>query len=407
MFQTYGALFKTPGGLKFSLAGLVGRMPISMDSLSLVFIVVAATNSYAIAGALSAVAAIVMSIAGPFWARSADRFGQRKTLLIVIPLRFLTFSIFVALVLNSAPIWSWFAAIIVAELTALNAGGMVRARWLHALSPDKTSTAEDQSDRHIVNTAYSYEGLMDEFVWIIGPIIATVCATSIAPSAGIIAGMAFMVIGLSALAAQKSSEPPPSPRNIKKPHAPVIRNRTVQAIVIPSALVGGFFGAIAIAVVGFMQTNNEASKTGLVLAIWGAGSAISAIINGVIKWKATPGALFISFLISLVLLSIPLLFVHSIFTLTLALFVNGFAIAPLIVNAYRVVEAAVPPQQITESLSWVVAGMPIGGALSSAIVGWAIDAHGAETAFWVPVGFVFAALLATLPYFSTYRGRIS
>ena len=67
MFSAYTTLFRTEGAIKFSLAGLIGRMPIAMDSLALIFIVVATTDSYALAGALSATAAIVMSIAMPFW----------------------------------------------------------------------------------------------------------------------------------------------------------------------------------------------------------------------------------------------------------------------------------------------------------------------------------------------------
>ena len=66
MFSAYTTLFRTPGAMKFSISGLIGRMPISMDSLALIFIVVAVSDSYALAGALSAVASIVISIANPF-----------------------------------------------------------------------------------------------------------------------------------------------------------------------------------------------------------------------------------------------------------------------------------------------------------------------------------------------------
>jgi len=105
-------------------------------------------------------------------------------------------------------------------------------------------------------------------------------------------------------------------------------------------------------------------------------------------------------------LAIPLLFVNSLSALGWALFFNGFAIAPLIINAYGVAESSVPPEQITQTLSWVVSGMPLGGALASAIAGWSIDNHGAQNAYWVPLGFLVAALIATLPYITTYKGLI-
>ena len=377
-----------------------------MDSLALIFIVVAVSDSYALAGALSAVASITISIATPFWSRLADRIGQRKMLLRVVPLKILGLSLFIALVMNEAPVWTWFVSIILAELAAINTGGLVRRRWLHVLSPDKSTTTEDETDKHVVNTAYSYEALMDEIVFIVGPITATACATSIAPAAGLIAGMILMSIGLPLFAMQRATEPPPSPVRIKDPHPPVIGIPIVQAIALATTFTGGFFGAIAITVVGFAESEGQKSYSGLLLGLWASGSAVMAIINGLIKWKTPYAGRFLIFLTALTIFSIPFIFVDSIFGLAIALFFNGFAIAPLIVNAYGVVQEAVPSEQITESFTWVVAGMPLGGAIASALGGWVIETYGAQSALWVPLGFMCAALLATLPYFRVYKGLI-
>ena len=406
MFSAYTTLFRTPGAMKFSVSALIGRMPISMDSLALIFIVVAVSDSYALAGALSAVASITISIATPFWSRLADRIGQRKMLLRVVPLKILGLSLFIALVMNEAPVWTWFVSIILAELAAINTGGLVRRRWLHVLSPDKSTTAEDETDKHVVNTAYSYEALMDEIVFIVGPITATACATSIAPAAGLIAGMILMSIGLPLFAMQRATEPPPSPVRVKDPHPPVIGIPIVQAIALATTFTGGFFGAIAITVVGFAESEGQKSYSGLLLGLWASGSAVMAIINGLIKWKTSYAGRFLIFLTALTIFSIPFIFVDSIFGLAIALFFNGFAIAPLIVNAYGVVQEAVPSEQITESFTWVVAGMPLGGAVASALGGWVIETYGAQSALWVPLGFMCAALLATLPYFRVYKGLI-
>jgi len=194
MFSAYLTLFRTPGALRFSIPGVIARMPISMDSLALIFIVVAVSDSYAIAGALSAVASVTMALATPHWSRVADRIGQSAMLVRVIPIKVAAFITFTFLVLQETPTWTWFVSIIIAESFSVNTGGLVRRRWLHILSPDKTTTAEDEQDRHLVNTAYSFEALMDEVVFILGPIIVTACATSIAPAAGVISGIIFVVI---------------------------------------------------------------------------------------------------------------------------------------------------------------------------------------------------------------------
>jgi MFS family permease len=399
-------LFRLPGALRFSIPGLIARMPISMDSLALIFIVVAVSDSYAIAGALSATASVVIAFATPHWSRVADRIGQSSMLVRVIPVKVFAFCVFTILVLNETPVWTWFVAIIVTEAFSVNTGGLVRRRWLHVLSPDKTSTAEDEKDRHLVNTAYSFEALMDEVVFILGPIIVTACATTIAPVAGIISGIIFLAVGVPLFVIQKDTEPPATPKREVDPHPAVIRNKRVQAVVVPTTLLGGFFGSIAIVTVAFAESRGQAGLSGVLLAIWAAGSAVAAIINGTIKWRLTSASRFLIFLFVLTILSIPMLFVHSIPWLAVALFFNGFAIAPLVINAYGVAEGAVPPDQITETLTWVVAGMPMGGAISSALSGQIIDRFGADIAYWVPLGFMIAACAATLPYFQTYKGLI-
>jgi MFS family permease len=394
-------LLRTPGALKFSTAGFIGRMPIAMDSLAIIFIVVAATDSYALAGALTAVGSIVVGAAEVFWSRQADRRGQAKILLLAVPTRVVSFLIFVVLVSKDAPIWTWFLSLIIAESTAISAGGMVRRRWLHILKNDP-----DNSDGHLVNTAYSWEAMVDEIVFILGPVVATSFAVNVAPSAGILAGLVFLAIGWTSLAAMKSTEPPAEPANKQDPHPAVLRNRIVQSIVIPCALLGGFFGAIGITVVGFAEERNHPESTGWLLAIWAVGSAVAALINGVIKFKSAHATRFLIYLFALTIATVPLLFVNSIPLLALALFANGLFIAPLIVNAYGTVENAVPAGQITEALTWVIAGMPLGGAAASALAGIVIDNSGAQMAFWVPLGFMFAALATTLPYLSTYRAAI-
>ena len=406
MFSGYLTLFRTPGGLRFSIPGLIARMPISMDSLALIFIVVAVSDSYAIAGALSATASVVIAFATPHWSRVADRIGQSAMLVRVIPVKVFAFCVFTVLVLNETPVWTWFVAIIITEAFSVNTGGLVRRRWLHVLSPDKSTTAEDEQDRHVVNTAYSFEALMDEVVFILGPIIVTACATSIAPAAGIISGIIFLAVGVPLFVMQKDTEPPANPKREVDPHPAVIRNKRVQAVVLPTTLLGGFFGSIAIVTVAFAEARDQAALSGVLLAIWAAGSAVAAIMNGVIKWRLTSATRFLIFLLTLTILSIPMLFVHSITWLAVALFFNGFAVAPLVINAYGVAEGAVPPEQITETLTWVVAGMPLGGAFASAVAGLVIDRFGADIAYWVPLGFMIAACAAILPYFQTYKGLI-
>jgi len=368
-------------------------MPMSMDALALIFIVYHASHSYTLAGILAAVGEMVVMIALPFWARTADRIGQRRTLTMVIPARAIFLIIFVLLLTYHAPTWTWFLSIITVEASVINAGGLVRRRWGWVL----------KEDRDLLNTAYSYEGLMDEFIFIFGPVIATFCATLIAPASALLVGLVFMVAGSIVFASQKDSEPPPHPRNEEKPHPAVLRNRAIQAVMLPVAFLGAFFSAVGLVVVAFAREHDAVGRTGVLLAAWAFGSAIAAFVNGSIKWKKNYAHRFWIFFFALISLSTPFLFVTNFTFLIIALFLNGLAIAPLMVAAYGVAESVVPQEQVTETLAWVFIALPIGGAVASSLTGWVIDRYGADAGLIIPLASLTCGLFASLPYFRTWN----
>jgi MFS family permease len=85
MLTPYRKLFAIPGGLAFSIPGLIARLPIAMTYLSVTFIVLYETNSYTLAGTISTGAALFNAIFSPLWSRKADQLGQAKVLRFTIP----------------------------------------------------------------------------------------------------------------------------------------------------------------------------------------------------------------------------------------------------------------------------------------------------------------------------------
>jgi MFS family permease len=150
--------------------------------------------------------------------------------------------------------------------------------------------------------------------------------------------------------------------------------------------------------IAFADERGAKGSTGLLLAIWSAGSAIAAIINGSIKWKITDGQKFIYLIIAMLFATIPLLFTHSILILAIVLFLNGFGVAPILISGYAIVEKSVPAAKVTETFAWILAGMQIGNALPGPFVGFMIDQFGAERSFIVPVIALLLAILSLLPY---------
>ena len=180
----------------------------------------------------------------------------------------------------------------------------------------------------------------------------------------------------------------------------------VQAVFFLFIFIGAFFSATNLTVVGYAQQHHDAPYTGLVLAIWAAGSGVAAIFNGSIKWKLKDASRFRINLVAILVLSIPFFFIHSMVALAIALFLSGIGVAPLIVAGYNVAEKSVPAEKVTETLSWVIAGLSLGGALPGTLTGHIIDSQGASKAFIVPMACLLLANVATLPYLRTWR-RIS
>ena len=367
-----------------------------MTLLSITFVIVHVKHSYTLAGTVSTGAALISTIFSPTWSRYADRLGQRKVLRFTIPF-YITFDlIFLFAISHHAPTFLWMGSIFIAEVFLPNVGGLTRRRWLWVLGEDRAQ----------INTAYSYEALMDEIIFIVGPLIASSAATFISPAAGMIMGFSFMAIGTTLFISQRSTEPAPFKPDATTHKGLVLAMPVVQAVFFPFIFIGAFFSSTSLAVVGFSQQHQSASYTGLVLAIWAAGSGVAAIFNGSIQWKLRDASRFRINLIAILILSIPFFFIHSMWMLGAALFLSGMGVAPLIVAGYNVAEKSVAPEKVTETLAWVIAGLSLGGSLPGTLTGHIIDSQGATKAFIVPMTCLLLANLATAPYLRVWR-RIS
>ena len=387
MFANYRNIFAIAGAVKFSLAGFVARMHLSMDRLALLFIVVHETGSYGLAGLMVATASLVITISQPFWARAADKYGQGQVLYINTLLRFTSFAIFISLVQFSFPIWSWFLAIIVAETNTINAGSLVRRRWIQILPDPKLKT-----------TAYSFEALVDEIVFVFGPLLATALSTYISPVSGLVASMTFVVIGQPALARLRDTEPTIIKSDVQRKSPKILRRKSAQAIILPVFFVGGYFGSVGILVVAFTNKLGNPGIAGILLAIWALGSGFAALLNGIVGTHISHAKIFNYALIFMFVMSLGFIFANSIPALAVILFLNGLGISPVLVHAYATMEKEVSEDELTEAMTWVTTGTPTGGAIGSALAGQVIDNFGVKIGFWIPITTLFLANLALLPY---------
>jgi len=394
LFKIYTELFRIPGALRIALAGFISRMPIAMDSIAIIYFVHSVEKNYSIAGAITGVAALTTVVSAPLWAKAADKFGQRKILYTAVPIRISAFILFIYLVENNAPKWTWFTAVIMAEFASISVGSMTRRRWVHLVGHEK---------KDLLSTSYALESLIDEFVFILGPVITTLAVTVVDPKAGILLGITFLLIGIPIIAQHKFSDPGVTNFLAGTNPRSVLFNRKLQAISLPITLAGGSFSAINICVVAFSDEQGAKSMSGILLGLWAAGGAISALINGAIRWKISHGSRYLFYLLGMTTISLAFPFIDSLWVLALALFLQGMCIAPLLPNGLPLITNSVSPNQLTQAITLATAGIPLTGALSSFFSGKIIDSFGASVGLWLPFGFLFAACLVTVPYLKQYR----
>ena len=280
MLTTYRRVLSLPGALVFSLSGLVARLPISMVSLGIVLLVSTRTGSYSLAGTVSAAYLIANAFFAVLQARLIDRLGQRRVLPVSVGVFALGLVAMMAAVEADvrAPWPHLCAALSGAAMPQI--GSCVRARW-SLLVPDK-------QDLH---TAFAFEAVADETVFILGPALVTVLATTVHPLAGLATAVLAAVAGTAVLVGQRRTEPPPSGATRRHGSGPMPWPVLVPLIACAFTM-GALLGGAEVATVAFSDELGAKPLSGLMLALWALGSLLSGVITGALRQKASNATRF-------------------------------------------------------------------------------------------------------------------
>lgn len=385
MLMTYRRVLSLPGALAFSLSGLVARLPISMVSLGIVLLVSTRTGSYSQAGVVSASFVIATSLFAIVQGRLVDRFGQSRLLAPAV----LAFAGSMVLLMVAVE-WSWGtpAAVGFAFLAGAaqpQIGSFVRARWSYIVP-----------ERSMVQTAYAFEAVVDESVFMVGPTVVTLLATGVHPLAGLSVAVVAAVAGTFALVAQRSSEPPPHPRHPERRERPKLPWPTLGPLAVAAAMMGALFGATEVATVALSEELGAKSASGPLLAVWALGSLLSGVVTGTMTWRAGNATRLRWGALMLALSMLPMPFVGSFPMMVAVLFLAGFAISPTLIAMTSWVEELVPAARLTESMAVIGTGITAGVAPGAVLAGTVIDAYGAGPSYWVSAAAGAVGFAATL-----------
>ena len=391
MLTSYRRILGRPGALRFSMTGLVARLPISMIGLGIVLLVSAATGSYGAAGAVSAAYMVANAGFAIVQGRLLDRLGQGR----VLAAASLGFGAAVGLLVWSVQAgWPDAATYLLAAAGGAllpQVGSSVRARWSHAL--DRPAD---------VQTAFALEAVLDEAVFIIGPILVAVLATTWHPAAGILVAAVACVAGTLALTAQRTTEPPAHPHDRSAGARPPMPWRSVVPLAVVSAALGVLFGAAEVTTVAFADEQGTKAASGGLLALWALGSLTAGAATGAVHWRRGPTLRVRWGALAMAVAMVPLYVVDSIPVMGVVLFVAGFAIAPTLIATMSLTEAVVPPGRLTEGMAIMQTGLVAGVAPGATLSGLVVDHAGASPAYLVSVG---AGLVGALAAQALPRGR--
>jgi MFS family permease len=386
----YVHVLRTPHAVPMVLAAFIGRLPLSMVGLGCVLLVADETGSYAFGGAVAAAGAVTTAAAGPMLGRLADTFGQRRTLLPVTAVFAASGAAFLAAVKDDWPTVTVFLFAGLAGACIPPVSSMIRVRWTHLLRGTSRLPA-----------ALAMESVVDEFVFIVGPVLVTFLSTTGHSTSGVVTAFVLAVVGSLLFAAQGRTEPPPH-GHVSRGGPSCIRMPGIRVLFVVGAAVGAILGALEIGLVAFADEVDALSASGVLIAGLAVGSMASGIGWGTVRWELPLRKRLTIVLAALTVLLVPLVLVEDVWLMVPFVVIAGVAVSPSLISSFTLAELLVPRSATTEAFTWIGTALGLGVAVGSSSAGVIVDAHGANASFLVAV---VAAGVATVVV-GTCRGLL-
>src|SRR5690625_3318334 len=257
----YRQIFAYPGTLRFSLVGLLGRFPISMVTIAIILLTSHVYCSYTVAGISSAVYTISQALVAPPLAKFVDRHGQAHVMRpsFTVAMTGLV-GLGAAAGLEAHPVCVYITAAIAGSFMG-SMSAMTRSRWSHVIT-----------DPSRIHTAYSWESVMDECVFVVGPVFATFLATQATPLIGLAVAILLAGGGGFWFLAQRGTEPPVLGADAEASRGTVLSSQGMLTVVGVFLCLGTIFGASDVSSIGYAQSLGKEHYAGFVLASLATGS---------------------------------------------------------------------------------------------------------------------------------------
>jgi MFS family permease len=400
--SSYLAVLGLPQARPVLLASLVGRLSTATGPLSVVLFVQEATGSLALAGTASAATALASGLLAPVRGRLVDRYGQRRCL-PAMAVAFAAALVGVVTVAGPGPaaVTATVGLAAAAGATAPPLGASMRVLWLSLVG---------QGPR--LQTAYALDAVLDELLFVAGPLLAGGLATLYRPAAGVLATGGLAVAGTLGFVASPVSRAQGGTRAAagRARWAGALSRPGMRTLALSLAGVGAAIGIWEIGLVGAAREAGSAEAASLSLAAWAAASAVGGLWYGSRAWRRSAGRRYLALLALLVLASAPMAATGSLLALGAVVALVGLVLAPLESSAYVLAAELAPPGTLTESGTWMTTAINVTGAAGLAVAGSLVDRAGVQATLAIACACTAAGLLVALAGrdhlgAAPYRGR--
>ncbi|WP_125609969.1 MFS transporter [Specibacter cremeus] len=398
----YAQLPRLAGAGYIPLA-LFARVPLAMLTIGMLTLVTARSGSYAIGGFAAGAVGIGAAVGAPASGYLADRMGQKRILLATALIN--------AVLVGAAVVLSYATAAFTPAATALvlavalvagasspQVGPLSRVRWM-ALS--RRLPREQRGP--LVDTALSMEGTVDEITFVLGPALVGLLASLVAPWLPLTLAAAATLVLVTLFAIHPTQAA--SARRVTSHGSPgFVAGERVSwfKVAIPVAgmlCMGTFFGSSQTALTAFTGVHGSVDQAGLMYAILGLSSAVTAL--SVAYWPArfTQPWRWVLVGALMTVASIGLLLPGSLGGMVVALLLVGLPVGPTMVTVFSIGGMVAPPQWMGTVMTMLASGIVAGTALGSSVAGSIAQAQGSGPAFLVPIA--ASAVLLVLGVLST------
>ena len=359
--------------------GALGRIPMAMNTVAIVFLVSDVRDSFALAGLTSAFYTMSGAIFSPRVGKLADQYGTRSVLLPVTAINAVATLGLLYFIDHSTIGLLLLAA--VCGATFPNIGSYTRTRWSRSL--------DDQKE---LSSALSLESVFDETAFVVGPALAGFLLSLYGSHSPLLAGIVFLVIGGVGLALTSTDH-----GGFERVHDDHTRGILaipyVKSLLLSLIALGLLFGSNFVVIIAVAKEAGRVSEGGLWVGLYPIGSTISGLIYGFIHWKISSSIRYTVSLAVMTVCTSGILFFQDLDTIVFWIIISGVAIGPALISANAYMKELVPLSRLNEAFAFVSAALSIGITIGSTSAGLIVEKFDGWTGFYFMTA---ATALATL-----------